>query len=67
MSDRNVVDLSQRRAEGERQRRKAARAGFKPAPWVIAWTIFLAVAIAGYFWSGASSRYQKTVPTGVTD
>lgn len=63
MDDRKVVDLSDKRAESNRRRRKAALDRLKPAPWVFAWVIFLAVAVLGYFWSDAPSRFQKAPPT----
>jgi len=67
MTDRKIVDLTQRRAEGDRQRRKAAFARFKPASSMIAWVVLLAVAVLGYLWSGASTRFHKAAPSGVTD
>jgi hypothetical protein len=67
MDDRKIVDLSQRRADDRRQRRKAALSRFKPAPSLIAWAVLLTIAVVGYFWSGASSRFEKAPTTGVTD
>ncbi len=67
MDDRKIVDLSQRRAEERRQRRKATLSRFKPAPSMIVWVVLLALAVLGYFWSGASSRFEKVPRAGVTD
>ncbi len=67
MEDRKIVDLSQRRAEGDRKRRKAALARFKPTSSIVAWVVLLAVAVVGYFWSGASTRYEKAAPPRATN
>lgn len=67
MDDRKIVDLSQRRAEGRRQQRKAALSRFKPGSSLIAWAVLLAIAVIGYFWSGASSRFEKAPPPAVTN
>ena len=50
-----------------RQRRKAALSRFKPAPSITAWAVLLAISVVGYFWSGASSRFEKAPPSGVSD
>jgi hypothetical protein len=67
MDDRKIVDLSQRRADDRRQRRKASLSRFKPTPSLIAWAVLLTVAVVGYVWSGASSRFEKAAPAGVTN
>lgn len=67
MDERKIVDLSGRRAENAKQRRKAALSGWMPTASLIAWGIFLAVVIAGFFWSGAASRFQKAAPVGVAE
>lgn len=67
MDDRKIVDFSERRAEGRRQQRKAVLSRFTPAFPTIAWAVLLAIAVLGYFWSDASSRFEKPAPAGVTD
>lgn len=67
MDDDRIVDLARKRAESASQRRKAAVARLKPAPWMVAWALFIAIAVAGFFWSGAGSQFQKAAPTGVMD
>jgi hypothetical protein len=71
MDDRKIVDLSRRRAEERRQQRKAALSRvmlrFRPGSSLIAWAVLLAVAVAGYFWSDASSRFEKAPPTAIVN
>lgn len=67
MDDRKIVDLSGRRAENTRQRRKEVLSRWMPPPWVLPWAIFLALAVAGFFWSGAATRFQKAAPVGVSE
>jgi micrococcal nuclease len=67
MDDDRIVDLARKRAESASQRRKAAVARLKPAPWMVAWAVFLGIAVVGFFWSGASNTFQKASPTGVID
>jgi hypothetical protein len=59
MDDRKIVNLSQRRAEDRKQQRRAALSRFRPGASAIAWAVLLAVAVLGFFWSGASSRFEK--------
>lgn len=67
MDDPKIVDLSQRRADDQRQRRKATLSRFKPSHTLIAWAVFLAVAVIGFVWSGEATRFEKPAPVGVVD
>jgi hypothetical protein len=67
MDDRKIVDLSQRRADDRRQRRKAALSRFKPGIAVVAWAAFFAVAVVGFLMSGEANRFEKAPPAGVTE
>lgn len=67
MDDRKIVDLSGRRADNTRQRRKQALSRWMPPPWIIPWAILLAVAVAGFFWSGEATRFQKNASVGVLE
>jgi hypothetical protein len=62
MDNGKIVDLTRRRADERRQRRKAALSRFWPTPSMLAWAVLLAIAVLGYVWTGASSRFEKAPP-----